>query len=221
MSSIQPHSNVEGISEIHSKMRYNRGDRNSINRFSALVEDDEDEDDGANGGVMLRNFKEDSPSSYAGTSTPIGTHSISTQSVSSQSSSSSGHDGTTEMGKKPFITTYNSQAGTSGRRNSIAPIGTGRFNANVNSPTPSTSRASGADTLTEAWVRAEDPSFHSKSLSFNGKIQKQAKATGFETDNYDDLAAQSKEFAAAATRDLANMMVRFYRDYTNHAQHGR
>ncbi|KAK4143549.1 uncharacterized protein C8A04DRAFT_37349 [Dichotomopilus funicola] len=128
-------------------MRYNRSDRNSISRFSVLVEDGEDEDDGGNGGVMLRNFEEDSPSSYAGTSTPIGS-----QSISTQSSGSSGHGGVTEMDKKPFIATYNGQAETSGRRNSIAPIGTGRFNTNSNSPTPNTSHAGASDNLTEAWA---------------------------------------------------------------------
>lgn len=89
-------------------------------RFTAFVDsDDHDDHDGDDdthhGGVMLRDFEDDSHTSGS-FSTPIGT----------RSSSSSGNACATHPRKNPSTISFEKPA-ASGRRNTIAPIGTGRY----------------------------------------------------------------------------------------------
>ncbi|KAK4248716.1 hypothetical protein C7999DRAFT_13368 [Corynascus novoguineensis] len=84
--------------------------------FAAFIEtDDIDDNDDNGGGVMLRDFEDDSYASH-GASTPMGTN----------SSSSSGNGCTTHPRKSPSAASF-ARSATSGRRNTFAPIGTGRF----------------------------------------------------------------------------------------------
>lgn len=85
------------------------------NRFAAFIETDDNDDSG--GGVLLRDFDDDSHTSNGGgVSTPMG----------SNSTISSGHECATVPRKNPSTTSFNRPA-TAGRRNTIAPIGTGRY----------------------------------------------------------------------------------------------
>ncbi|KAL2198807.1 hypothetical protein P885DRAFT_67949 [Corynascus similis CBS 632.67] len=84
--------------------------------FATFIEtDDIDDNDDNGGGVMLRDFEDDSYASN-GASTPMGTN----------SSSSSGIGCIIHPHKSPSVASF-SRSATSSRRNTFAPIGTGRF----------------------------------------------------------------------------------------------
>ena len=106
------------------------------NRFAAFVDDDDDDDsDDRGGGVMLRDFEDDSPSGSA--STPVGT----------KSSVSSGPTCSTVPRKTAARVTF-TNATTSGRRNTIAPIGSGRYSEN----TMDANRGAALNAAVNTWV---------------------------------------------------------------------
>ncbi|KAK4153719.1 hypothetical protein C8A00DRAFT_15075 [Chaetomidium leptoderma] len=103
------------------------------NRFATF--DDTDDHDDSGGGVMLRDFEDDSHSGSA--LTPMGTN----------SSISSGNGRATHPPRtKPATVTFATPT-TLGRRNAIAPIGTGRYSER-------TTNANDGDALLDASVNA-------------------------------------------------------------------
>ncbi len=108
------------------------------NRFAAFVDDDDDDDyDDRGGGVMLRDFEDDSPSGSA--STPMGP----------KSSISSGPTCSTVPRKTAAKVSF-TNATTSGRRNTIEPIGSGRYSENILSP----NRGAALNAAVNTWVCA-------------------------------------------------------------------
>jgi hypothetical protein len=118
-------------------MRNDRSAKHAHSRFAAFI-DPEDTDDDNGGGVMLRDFEDDSHTSRGGSvSTPMGT----------SSSASSGNGRATHPRKNTSTVSFSVPA-TTGRRNTIAPIGTGRFSeytTNVNG-------GAALDASVDAWV---------------------------------------------------------------------
>jgi hypothetical protein len=103
----------KSVAETSSTMRNTPMTSYSKSRFAAFMDSDDHDDNG--GGVMLRDFEDDSHTSgYA--STPMGTN----------SSTSSGNARDTDSHKKSSTSSFGKPA-TLGRRNTIAPIGTGRY----------------------------------------------------------------------------------------------
>jgi len=109
-----PKSNLS-VAEDSSAMR-NIEIPEQNTHFATFIEtDDIDDNDDNGGGVMLRDFEDDSYASH-GASTPMGTN----------SSSSSGNGCIIHPHKSPSVASF-SRSATSRRRNTFAPIGTGRF----------------------------------------------------------------------------------------------
>jgi len=100
--------------------RNGRVTNSSKSRFAAFADSEDHDHEENGGGVMLRDFEDDSH--YGSASTPMGTN----------SNTSSSHGRATEPRKKTSTVSFNKPS-TFGRRNTIAPIGGGRHSGYITS----------------------------------------------------------------------------------------
>lgn len=166
-------------------------------RYAAFVEaddqnDHDDGDDNNGGGVMLRDFEDDSHTSGCSIPTPAGTH----------SSASSGNVRATRPRKNPSTVTFSddSKPPALSRRNTIAPIGTGRY-------TEYTPNANGGASLNDsvnAWVCVDSST---QQHSANRLNQMSERAAAHEADKKRNSAGPVDSSTPVHAQNQANMMV--------------
>jgi hypothetical protein len=185
--------NSQSAGEASSATRNGQMGRYPNGRFAAFIDDDDHDDhddrDDNGGGVMLRDFEDDSRASGGSIPTPMGT----------QSSASSGNVRAARPRKNALTVTFSddNKPAAMSRRNTIAPIGTGRYSEY-------TENANGGASL-----NASDNAWNSGSQQHiaHHPNQLSEKTAGHEAIKKTNSAGQVGSSTPAHVQNQANMMV--------------